>query len=975
MRLDRLLFVALSCLLIVAPIFANTTDLTGTWSGNITEQLPCPGGGSVPATFAVALSLQQSGTNVSGPLTGVGPHDACISQQTETIQAETIGTLNGSTLSGQWFGGGQQGAYSAAITSATTMTLTFTFPDGVSAIGTLTKQSAGSSLCNLGIKIICNQQGNCTAVTTNNGATQCSGVFVTGFETPGAAAGSLTNFSSGLTGAQCSDSSTIPGATLPFVFCFGQSTLGAGASFTGTVHVTGTADQPVLAFSAFADSNNPTASPMIVYAYATAQTPTCTPTVSAPTIAQTGSSYRIYWSLTSNPNTQYQIDESTTSDFSANVTSQTVSGFSTTFTHSVTSNTNYYYRVRATSCNGGPGPFSTTVTTVVQAQTTFASNAKTGADVAVPVGSTDPVAVKMFIPSPTGKTGSNDVGFSAGTDKPYITVSPSSGTIPAGGTTVTVTANPALLPTGANTGTVTVTTPAGTSNVPLSVSVVTPVAPGAKSLPPGNALIIPVVTHVNGASSSFFSDLRLTNASSSTISYQLTFTPTRTNGTTSSKVTNVTVNSSQTVALNDIVKDFFGYGATGASSDVGFGALEIRPLATSSNLTYASSRTYASTAQGTFGQFIAAIPFAKFIGSTGALSFPGVPVTATPKTLSLQQIAQSTKFRTNLGIAEGSGSAASGSIRVYDDDGTLLKTVPFSLLPGEHQQLNSFLATNGIASLEDGRIEITVESSTGAVSAYASVLDNLTTDPLAVMPAIPPQISATRFILPGIADLNNGAANFHSDIRIYNGGSSPVTLTPTYYPQSNPGGATAGTAFTVAPGKVKTFDNALPAMFNVTNSGGSILFIANAASSVVITGRTYSIDVSDNPTKGGTFGQFIPGVTPTDGIGAGDKPLQILQLEQSANFRSNLGLVELTGNPVHVRISLYLPDSKVTPTTELDLAANEFRQLSSVIAGLNPGSTYNARISVEVVSGTGRVSAYGSVIDNATNDPTYVPAQ
>ena len=45
--------------------------------------------------------------------------------------------------------------------------------------------------------------------------------------------------------------------------------------------------------------------------------------------------------------------------------------------------------------------------------------------------------------------------------------------------------------------------------------------------------------------------------------------------------------------------------------------------------------------------------------------------------------------------------------------------------------------------------------------------------------------------------------------------------------------------------------------------------------------------------------------------------------------------------------------------------------------GLNQNNTniYNARISVEVTSGSGRVASYGSVIDNATSDPTYVPAQ
>ncbi|HYS55417.1 MAG TPA: hypothetical protein VER58_16790 [Thermoanaerobaculia bacterium] len=44
---------------------------------------------------------------------------------------------------------------------------------------------------------------------------------------------------------------------------------------------------------------------------------------------------------------------------------------------------------------------------------------------------------------------------------------------------------------------------------------------------------------------------------------------------------------------------------------------------------------------------------------------------------------------------------------------------------------------------------------------------------------------------------------------------------------------------------------------------------------------------------------------------------------------------------------------------------------------MNPAqaNTYNARMIVEVTSGSGRVTAYGSVIDNRTQDPTYVPAQ
>src|SRR6202008_266824 len=170
-----------------------------------------------------------------------------------------------------------------------------------------------------------------------------------------------------------------------------------------------------------------------------------------------------------------------------------------------------------------------------------------------------------------------------------------------------------------------------TLNIPISISLVTPVAPGGKTLPPDNAFVIPVVTHVNVATGQFLSDVRLTNAGASPVNYQLTMTPTQTDGTQSSKVTQIAVDGQSTIALNDIVKNFFGFGATTNPQDIGFGSLEIRPLNTSSLLTYASSRTYASTPTGTFGQFIAAMPFTRF----ATKSLPGIPIPGadTPSTL------------------------------------------------------------------------------------------------------------------------------------------------------------------------------------------------------------------------------------------------------------------------------------------------------------------------------------------------------
>jgi hypothetical protein len=98
-------------------------------------------------------------------------------------------------------------------------------------------------------------------------------------------------------------------------------------------------------------------------------------------------------------------------------------------------------------------------------------------------------------------------------------------------------------------------------------------------------------------------------------------------------------------------------------------------------------------------------------------------------------------------------------------------------------------------------------------------------------------------------------------------------------------------------------------------------------------------------------------------------------MEQSSNLRSNLGIVEITGKEVRVELSAFPAESRVTPRVELTLKPNEFRQINAVLKALNAGTTYNARIALRVVGGDGKIVAYGSAVDNLTQDPTYIPGQ
>ena len=185
------------------------------------------------------------------------------------------------------------------------------------------------------------------------------------------------------------------------------------------------------------------------------------------------------------------------------------------------------------------------------------------------------------------------------------------------------------------------------------------------------------------------------------------------------------------------------------------------------------------------------------------------------------------------------------------------------------------------------------------------------------------------------------------------------------------GSGVATSTITINPGHVKALDNILPSLWNLTATGGAVTVTADRAASLVLTARTYSRD-----SEGGTYGQFIPGVTASDAVGLHDhRAIELLQLEDTPQYRTNIGFVEVTGKPVLVEVRAESPQSKTSAVTHVQLRANEFIQQRLFPAMGFPNNVYNGRVTIRAVGGEGKVAAYGSVVDNRTIDPTYVPAQ
>ncbi|HUP46280.1 MAG TPA: hypothetical protein VM779_12285, partial [Thermoanaerobaculia bacterium] len=376
-------------------------------------------------------------------------------------------------------------------------------------------------------------------------------------------------------------------------------------------------------------------------------------------------------------------------------------------------------------------------------------------------------------------------------------------------------------------------------------------------------------------------------------------------------------------------------------------------------VTFASSRTFNLTENGTFGTYIAAIPFANFVGGATATS-------PSPPTLSMQQISQSLLYRTNLGVVEGTGNPVQLLVSVFDGAGGRVDEFPLALNGGEHLQMGSFLHQRGI-ELEDGRVEVKVASGSGKVTAYAAVVNNATGDSLVVTPSTLGGQQSTKYVLPGVAELSGGVV-WQTDVRLFNAGDDPVTATLTLHSlNDNP---PQQTTLELLPGQVRQLDRVLATLFGLSNDGGALHVETAGGSSVIATARTY------RPAgDGANFGQFIQAVTPDQAVGVGSRPLQILQVEESPRFRSNIGIAEVTGNSAMVELTIIPPDSKVSARLQVQMGPNQFRQLNSLLAVMGLTNTHNARVAVRVLSGQGRVTAYAATIDAITHDPTFIPAQ
>lgn len=125
---------------------------------------------------------------------------------------------------------------------------------------------------------------------------------------------------------------------------------------------------------------------------------------------------------------------------------------------------------------------------------------------------------------------------------------------------------------------------------------------------------------------------------------------------------------------------------------------------------------------------------------------------------------------------------------------------------------------------------------------------------------------------------------------------------------------------------------------------------------------------------GGSYGQGIPPLQPHDILmQAGTSTATAVGLIENPAFRTNLGLCEVWGETAEVRVTVRDHEGTVIGVADYSLRPYESLQVNRVareIAGA--GGLDHGLVEVEVTGGNGRVGAYLSVVENGTDDPTYM---
>ncbi len=228
---------------------------------------------------------------------------------------------------------------------------------------------------------------------------------------------------------------------------------------------------------------------------------------------------------------------------------------------------------------------------------------------------------------------------------------------------------------------------------------------------------------------------------------------------------------------------------------------------------------------------------------------------------------------------------------------------------------------------------------------------------------------SNALFVPAVASAPGyGTSYWSTSMWLVNPATADRTLTIYYTPRGQDGTNTYSEAEVTVPGMSSlAYDDVLADLFSTTGAGS----LEIRGSGVVVSTRTWTAEDGGE----GSYGQGIPPVSADQLLStAGTPSASMAGVREDDAFRTNLGLCEVWGESAEVEVSVL--DSSGTElgseTYSLPPFGNlQVNRLVTEVAG--PSSLTEGIAVVTVTSGSGWIAAYLSIVDNSTDDPTYIP--
>ena len=177
-------------------------------------------------------------------------------------------------------------------------------------------------------------------------------------------------------------------------------------------------------------------------------------------------------------------------------------------------------------------------------------------------------------------------------------------------------------------------------------------------------------------------------------------------------------------------------------------------------------------------------------------------------------------------------------------------------------------------------------------------------------------------------------------------------------------GQLLGNPYTIPAGGSLAIDDPLADL----NPTTGLFYVIVDGEGTPVTTRTYNL-----ATDGGTFGQGIPGILLDDATRS-DRLILPMLLSDPDRFRTNVGIVQTSAGSIAVRVQLHDTDGTVLATKGY-ASTSAFLQINNILDSMGIAGTVvdGGWISVDLIAGSPAYwTAYASIVDAGTDDPTYI---